>query len=193
MAVSITYNSDLYSLFYSYYSFRESDLMESLAWLMNDEKNMGTSEEQSTLIKYLAQYYFFAIYQMNLNFNPSWTYLDWLTQAEYDTIIAKMSIEFNTHDMLLVPGKLPTPAPVPGGTVTGAVYETVFDTVGGSLVTITTTIVTEPIVISVFDVDGVPVPLNAGVAVFPRFSGGVYVFDIYSAESVAGYKLKIIY
>lgn len=194
MAVAITYNPNIYSLFNSYFDYRKDDLIESLVWLKNDEKNMGVSEEQRNLIRYLAHFYFFAIYLINLEYNSEWTYLDWLTQEEYDIITKKMSIEFNTHEMILVPGKLPTAAPVtPPSSLEQSLFETTFDTVGGSIVTVVTTVTSEPIVISLFDGSGVPIALNAGIDIVPRIVGGVYVFDIYCVDTLLGLNLKILF
>lgn len=58
MAVDITYNSDILALYQTFYTNKQVDLTESLAWLIADEKSMGNSEEQSNLIVHLANFYF---------------------------------------------------------------------------------------------------------------------------------------
>ena len=92
MAVTINFNSNLLSLYQTFYTARKVDLTESLAWLINDEKSIGTSEEQVTLIILFAHFYFDAIETLRQNTVPTWTYLDWLTQVEYDNIMNKREI-----------------------------------------------------------------------------------------------------
>jgi hypothetical protein len=89
MAITITYNSNLKLLYQTFYSAKKVDLTESLAWLINDEKSMGVSEEQVNLIILLAHFYFDAIKVLRQVNTPTWEYLDWLTQEEYDTIMYK--------------------------------------------------------------------------------------------------------
>ena len=78
MAVTINFNPNLLSLYQTFYTARKVDLTESLAWLINDEKSMGISEEQVNLIVLLAHFYFDAIETLRQVNNPTWTYLDWL-------------------------------------------------------------------------------------------------------------------
>lgn len=92
MAVTITYNSDLKALYQSFYSAKKIDLTESLAWLINDEKSKGVSEEQVNLIILLANFYFDVIEVLRQINTPTWEYLDWLTQEEYDIIMNKREI-----------------------------------------------------------------------------------------------------
>lgn len=193
MAVIVTFNSDVFSIYQTFYTAKKSDLLESLAWLINDEKNIGTSEEQCTLIKYLAQFYFIVILLVKQTFNPSWTYLDWLTEEEYDTIMNNLLIEGILPDNIInIPGALPVPVPVAPPALVGELYETTFNTISGTI-TVTTTITSEPISISIFDPDGVPVMPGIGLGFVPRIDGGVYVFDITSTDAISGYRLKIIY
>jgi hypothetical protein len=112
MAVVVTYNPNIFSIFQTFYTLREVDLIESLAYLTNDEKSMGTSQEQGTLITYLAQFYFTAIQLLELEFNSEWTYLDWLTQDEYDKIIYKLELAQATPNIINVPGLLPGAVPI---------------------------------------------------------------------------------
>ena len=92
MAVTINFNSNLLSLYQTFYTARKVDLTESLAWLINDEKSIGTSEEQVILILLLANFYFDAIKVLRQVNTPTWTYLNWFTQIEYDKIISKREI-----------------------------------------------------------------------------------------------------
>ena len=92
MAVTITYNSNIKTLYQTFYTARKVDLTESLAWLINDEKSKGISEEQITLIILLAHFYFDIIETLRQTNDPTWTYLDWLTQTEYDTILYKREV-----------------------------------------------------------------------------------------------------
>lgn len=92
MAVTIVYNSDIKTLYQAFYLARQVDMTESLAWLINDEKSMGTSEEQLTLINLLAHFYFGIMPTLRQVYDPNWAYTDWLTQDEYDTIISKREI-----------------------------------------------------------------------------------------------------
>lgn len=92
MAITIRFNSDILALYQAFYTAKQVDLLESLAWLINDEKSMGTSEEQGNMIVHLAHFYFEVIEALRQDINPSWTYLDWLTQEEYDAIMYKREI-----------------------------------------------------------------------------------------------------
>lgn len=92
MAVTTTYNSDIKALYQSFYNARKIDLTESLIWLVNDEKSIGVSEEQVNLIILLAHFYFEIIKTLRQNNAPTWEYLDWLTQDEYDAIMYKREI-----------------------------------------------------------------------------------------------------
>jgi hypothetical protein len=92
MAVSITFNSDLLSAFQTFYIAKQVDLVESLAWLINDEKSFGISEEQGNMIVHLAHFYFEAIEILRQSYNPDWTYLDWLTEDEYNAIMYKRQV-----------------------------------------------------------------------------------------------------
>ena len=92
MGVEIRYNSDILALFQSFYTNKETDLIESLAWLIADEKSFGTSREQGEMIVYLAHFYFEVIESLRQDIVPTWTYLDWLTQDEYDIIMNKREI-----------------------------------------------------------------------------------------------------
>lgn len=91
MAV-ITYNPDILALYQTFYANKQVDLIESLAWLINDEKSFGISIEQGNMIVNLAHFYFDVIQTLRQNVTPTWTYLDWLTQEEYDTIIYKREV-----------------------------------------------------------------------------------------------------
>lgn len=90
--MTTTYNPNVLALYSSFYTAKQVDLVESLAWLIMDEKSMGISEEHVTLINHLAHFYFEAIQTLRQVNNPSWTYLDWLTQAEYDAIMYKRTV-----------------------------------------------------------------------------------------------------
>lgn len=92
MAVTITYNSDIKTLFQTFYSNHQVDFTESLAWLINDEKSIGTSEEQITLINLMANFYFEIIKTIRQSYNASWEYTDWLTEDEYNAIMYKREI-----------------------------------------------------------------------------------------------------
>lgn len=92
MAVGITFNPNLLSAFQTFYTNKKVDLVESLAWLINDENSMGVSEEQANLILHLAHFYFDAIEILEQAIDPTWTYLDWLDEDEYDAIMYKRQI-----------------------------------------------------------------------------------------------------
>lgn len=92
MAVNITYNTDISDLYQAFYTKRQIDLIESLAWLTANEKSYGTSEEQLNLIIFLAHFYFEMLPVIRTISTPDWTYLNWLTQIEYDTIMNKREI-----------------------------------------------------------------------------------------------------
>jgi len=192
MAVIVTFNSDVFSIYQTFYTAKKTDLLESLAWLINDEKNIGTSEEQCTLIKYLAQFYFTVILLVEQTFNPSWTYLDWLTEEEYNTIMNNLFIEGTLPDIINVPGALPSPVPATPSSSVSNLFEATFNTINGTI-TVVTDITTEPVSISIFDASGIPVIPGIGLGFVPRIDGGVYVFDITSTDAVSGYKLKILY
>lgn len=92
MAVNVTYNINIGDLYQAFYTKRQIDLLESLAWLTANEKSYGTSEEQLTLIVFLAHFYFEMLPVIRTINTPGWTYLDWLTQEEYDTIMNKREV-----------------------------------------------------------------------------------------------------
>lgn len=92
MEIKIEYNSLIRSLFQIFYTNKESNLLESLNLLIADEKSFGTSKEQEVMILYLTNFYFEAIEGVRKSFNIDWTYLDWLTQDEYDIIMNKREI-----------------------------------------------------------------------------------------------------
>ena len=92
MAVGITFNSDVKILFQTFFSNRQVDYSESLAWVVNDEKSMGVSDEQVTLILLLAHFYFSAICTLRVGVNPAWEYTDWMTEDEYNIIMYKREI-----------------------------------------------------------------------------------------------------
>lgn len=92
MAVTITYNPNILSLYQTFYTNKQVDLTESLAWLIVDEKSFGTSEEQGSMIIHLAHFYFEVIQLLRQVNTPTWEYIDWLTQAEYDEIMYKRQL-----------------------------------------------------------------------------------------------------
>lgn len=93
MAVnSITFNPNILSLYQTFYSNKQVDLTESLAWLINDEKSFGSSEEQGNMIVHFAHFYFEVIQLLEQTIDANWTYLDWLTQEEYDAIMYKRQV-----------------------------------------------------------------------------------------------------
>ena len=92
MAVVIRYNSDILSDYQTFFTAHQVDMIESLAWLVNDEKSMGISEESGNMIVTLAHFYFELIETLRQSVTPTWTYLDWLTQDEYDAIMYKRTI-----------------------------------------------------------------------------------------------------
>ena len=92
MAVTIVYNSDIKTLFQTFYNNHQVDFTESLAWLINDEKSFGTSEEQITLINLMANFYFEVIKTLRQSYDASWKYTDWLTEDEYNAIMYKREI-----------------------------------------------------------------------------------------------------
>ena len=92
MAIEIRYNPNILSLFQTLYANKETDLTELLAWLIEDEKSFGSSLEQGNMIIFVANFYFDVIELLRQVDTPTWTYLDWLTEEEYDAIIYKREI-----------------------------------------------------------------------------------------------------
>jgi len=92
MGMTITFNPNILSLYQTFYNNKQVDLTESLAWMINDEKSMGASEEQGNMIVHLAYFYFEVIELLRQINTPTWEYLDWLTQDEYDSIMYKREI-----------------------------------------------------------------------------------------------------
>ena len=90
--MTTTFNPNLLSLYQTFYTAKQVDLTESLAWLINDEKSMGVSEEQRNMILILVNFYFDAIELLRQVNTPAWTHLEWLTQAQYDKIMSKREI-----------------------------------------------------------------------------------------------------
>jgi hypothetical protein len=88
----INFNPDILALYQTFYTNKQVDLIESLAWLINDEKSFGSSTEQGNMIVHLAHFYFDVIEAVEQSIDPAWTYLDWLTQDEYDAIMYKREI-----------------------------------------------------------------------------------------------------
>lgn len=193
MAVIVTFNPNIYSIYQTFYSTKQTDLIESLAWLSNDERSMGVSEEQATLIKYLAQFYFTVIQLLNQTINPSWTYLDWLTQEEYDLIMMKLQLESATPDIINVPGALPSPAPVAPSTPSTTNSETItVDLIAGTN-TITTTIASMLTSLVILDSLNNIVAPGAGLNVSPSIVGGVLILDVYTVDPMSGVKFIITY
>ena len=100
MAISITYNPNLYALYQIFYDTKFVDLVESLAWLINDEKSQGVSEEQGNLIVLFAHFYFNAIQTLEQNIDPTWTYRSWLSEEEYNKIIYKLELNNTTPNTI---------------------------------------------------------------------------------------------
>ena len=92
MAVEIRYNPNVLSLFQTFYTNKETDLLESLTWLINEEKSFGNTKEQGNMIVHLAHFYFEVIELLRQSIVSTWTYLDWLTQDEYNIIMRKREI-----------------------------------------------------------------------------------------------------
>lgn len=90
--MTTTFNSDILTIYKTFYTNKQVDLTESLAWMIYDEKSMGVSEEQGNMIVSLAHFYFEVIQLLRQVNTPTWEYLDWLTQDEYDTIMYKRSV-----------------------------------------------------------------------------------------------------
>jgi len=184
MAVALRYNSDLLSLFQTFYSDKKVDLVESLAWLINDEKSFGTTEEQATLILYLAHFYFDAIYTLRRVNDPDWEYLDWLTQDEYDEIMYKRSLlSFTTYFV--------EPTIGGGGTSMLTLYTGTINLVAGVAQSKTTTVTTAPS--SILITDSSDTPLSPTIITDVNVVGGFYVFEFYSATDMPGIKIYILY
>lgn len=90
--MTITFNPNILSLYQTFYTAKTVDLTESLAWLIANEKSFGSSEEQGNLIIHLAHFYFEVIELLEQTIDVDWTYLDWLTQDEYNAIMYKREV-----------------------------------------------------------------------------------------------------
>jgi hypothetical protein len=191
MAVSISFNPDIFSIYQTFYATKRVDLIESLAWIVNDEKSMGVSKEHGTLIIYLAQFYFTIIQVVEQSKNPNWTYLDWLTQAEYDKIMNKLSLGNATPNIINVPGASINIAPVAPIADHGEFTRTI--TIVGSEDTVTRislSLRTKPYSVQLSDSDG-----NILTSLAPKFVlvDGFYCLDLWSIENLSNVELKIIY
>lgn len=191
MAVVITYNPNIYSIFQTFYTARQIDLIESLAWLTNDEKSMGVSEEQGNMIVYLAQFYFTVIQLLRQTTDPAWEYLDWLTQDEYDTIMYKLELTGATPDIISVPGGalvIPTATPIAGSNIQQ--YIQMFNLAAEDTLHLTTTLNVKPHSVMLIDSEG---NILGTEGIKMRMVSGVYIFDIYSSDDLIGVELKILY
>lgn len=193
MAVIVTFNPDIYSIYQTFYSAKQTDLIESLAWLSNDERSMGVSEEQATLIKYLAQFYFTVIQLLNQAINPSWTYLDWLTQEEYDLIMMKLQLESATPDIINIPGALPSPAPAAPSTPSTTNSETITVDLVAGVNTITTTITSMLTGLVIMDSTNHIIAAGVGFDVVPSLVGGILVLNVYTIDPLNDIKFIITY
>lgn len=90
--MTITFTSDVLTLYQTFYTNKKVDLTESLAWLIANEKSMGISEDQMQFVLHLAHFYFEVLGSVRLSFDTNWSYLNWLTQEEYDEIMYKRNI-----------------------------------------------------------------------------------------------------
>jgi hypothetical protein len=193
MAVVITYNPDIFSIYQTFYNARKIDLIESLAWLSADEKSMGTSKEQGTLITYLAQFYFTVIQLLEQTNNPDWNYLDWLTQEEYDKIIYKLSLVGATPDIINIPGMVPGIVPI---TTSGEYIPSVSTTItipANVTTRYNLNSTTKPISIIMYDNTGMVISSHIGQIV--TLVDNLYVLDIIndSNDELTDVELKIQY
>ena len=188
MAVVITYNPDIFSIYQTFYTTKQVDLIESLAWIINDEKSFGSSEEQSVLILRLAQFYFSVIQLINQTIDPNWTYLDWLTQEEYDIIISKLIIESVTPEIISVPGGTPTTITSP--TNSQMTYSTVTNLAAG-MTSVALAISSRPISIMITDSDNMVITSALEIDIVD--TGGVYSLDIYTTSALNNVTISITY
>lgn len=192
MAIVITYNPDIFSIYQTFYTAKKVDLMESLAWLAADEKSMGVSQEQGNLIVQLAQFYFTIIQLLNQTINQNWSYLDWLTQSEYDKIMYKLSLAGVTPDIINIPGMMPGAVPItsPSGT-TEPVITIINIPVGTTRYSLYSE--TKPIAITLYDNSGHVITGSLGL----DFSvvDGFYVLDITndSDNEMTDVELNLLY
>jgi len=193
MAVIVTFNPNIYSIYQTFYTTKQTDLIESLAWLSNDERSMGVSEEQAILIKRLAQFYFTVIELLNQEINPSWTYLDWLTQEEYDLIMMKLELDNATPDIINIPGALPSPAPAAPSIPSTTNSETITVNLIAETNTITTTITSMLTGLIILDEYNQIVAPGAGLTVTPSMVGGVLVLNVYTVDPMNDVKFIITY
>lgn len=90
--MTTTFTSDILTLYQTFYNNKQVDLTESLAWLIANEKSMGISEDQMQFVSHLAHFYFEVLGSVRISFDTTWTYLNWLTQNEYDIIMYNRNI-----------------------------------------------------------------------------------------------------